>query len=614
MAPSAYPGGIQNKHWRNVGFGDGFHVYPDPTDRQIVYSEFQGGQLLRMHLVTGEVKSIKPYPKQGEPKYRFNWNTPIALSPTNPKVMYVGGQFLFRTINRGESWERISNDLTTNDPEKQKQDESGGLSLDNSSAENHCTIFAISESPLDQKVIWAGTDDGNLQLTTDGGKTWTNVVANISNLPKATWCSSVEASRFDRGTAYVTFDGHQTGDMKVYVFKTTDFGKTWKALASDAISGYAHVIREDRVNRNLLFLGTEFGLFVSIDGGEQWAQFTGNLPPVAVRDVLIHPRDHDLILATHGRGILIIDDLTPLRQITPQILDSAATILESRPSVIPLPMASQEFPGDAEFAGQTLSENATITYYLKERHVIGDLRLEVYDAEGKRMATLPAGKRRGINRVTWAMREKPPKVPPSPNLAGPALTGPTVPEGTYTVKLIKDKETFTGQIKVTGDPRSPHSAADRALQQQTVWTLYRMQERLAFVDAIVTDLRDKAKARAAKLDEKDATARDLNAFADKLDALHKTLVATKEGQVTGEEQLRERVVDVYGYVSLYGGRPSESQLARIPVLEREIDAKNAEVAAITSKELNDVNARLAAKNLEPIKPLTKEEYDKKQEN
>ncbi|MEN3333197.1 MAG: hypothetical protein V7641_2562 [Blastocatellia bacterium] len=613
MGPSSSTGGIQNKNWRNVGFGDGFHVYPDPADNTIVYSEFQGGQLLRFHRTTGEVKSIKPYAKQNDPKYRFNWNTPIALSPTNPKVMYVGAQFVFRTMNKGESWERISPDLTTNDPEKQKQDESGGLSLDNSSAENHCTVFSIAESPLDPKVIWAGTDDGNLQLTMDSGKTWTNVVANITGLPKATWCSGIEASRFDKATAYATFDGHQTGDMKVYVFKTTDFGKTWRGLATDALSGYAHVIREDRVNRDLLFLGTEFGLFVSIDGGAQWAQFTGNLPPVAVRDIQVHARDNDLLLATHGRGILIVDDITPLRQITPQMIDAAATILESRPSVIPLPSSVQDFPGDAEFVGQNPTENATITYYLKERHVIGDMKLEVYDAEGKLMTTLPAGKRRGINRVTWAMRQKPPKVPPSPNLAGPALTGPWVPEGAYTIKLIKDKDTFTGQIKVIADPRSPHSAADRALQQQTVWKLYQMQERLAFVDAVVTDMRDKAKERAGKLDEKDPAAKDVQAFADKLDALHKTLVATKEGQITGEEQLRERIVDVYGWVSLYGGRPTESQLGRIPVLEREIDAKNAEFETVAGKELADINAKLAAKKLAAIKAMTKEEYDKKQE-
>ena len=613
MGPSSSVGGIENKDWRNIGFGDGFYAYPDPVDKDIVYSEFQGGQLLRFHKTTGEVKSIKPYEKQGDPKYRFNWNTPFVPSPTNPKVIYVGAQFVFRTMNKGESWERISPDLTTNDPEKQKQEESGGLSLDNSSAENHCTVFTIAESPLDPKVIWAGTDDGNLQLTTDNGKSWTNLIGNIAGLPKNTWCTTVEASRYDRGTAYATFDGHQTGDMKVYLYRTTDFGKTWKSLVTDALSGYAHVIREDRVNKDLLFLGTEFGLFVSIDGGAQWAQFTGNVPPVAVRDIQIHPRDNDLILATHGRGILIVDDITPLRQITPQIMDSAATILDSRPSVIPLPSGVQDFPGDADFVGQNPTENATITYYLKERHVIGDMKLEIYDSAGKLMATLPAGKRRGINRVTWPMRQKPPKVPPSPNLAGPALTGPMVPEGTYTVKLIKDKDTFTGQIKVTADPRSPHSAADRALQQSTIWKLYQMQERLAFIDAVVTDLRDKVRERTKKLDEKDATAKELNAFADKLDALHKTLVATREGQITGEEQLRERIVDVYGWVSQYGGRPSDSQLARLPVLEKEIDAKNAEFEAIIGKDLADVNGKLASKKLEAVKVMTKEEYDKKQE-
>ena len=613
MGPSQSPNGVENKDWRSVGFGDGFHVYPDPTDKDVVYSEFQGGNVLRFHKSTGETKLIKVFPKQGEPKYRFNWNTGMHLSPTNPKVLYIGGQFLFRSTNKGESFERISPDLTTNDPAKQKQEESGGLSLDNSSAENYCTIFTIAESPLDEKVIWAGTDDGNLQLTQDSGKSWTNVVGNITGLPANTWCRGVEASRFDRATAYVAFDGHQTGDMKVYVYKTTDFGKTWKSLATDTIKGYAYVIREDRINRDLLFVGTEFGLFVSIDGGQQWAQFTGNLPPVAVHDIAIHPREHDLILATHGRGVVIIDDITPLRQLSPKILESTAYIMDSRPSVITIPVGAQDFPGDGDFVGSNPTEAATITYYLKDRHVFGDLKIEVYNSEGKLMATLPAGKRKGINRVQWFMRQKPPKVPPSPNLAGPALFGPMLPEGVYTVKLIKDKETFTGQVKVIDDPKSPHSAADRALQSQTARKLYEMQERLAFVDDVVTNARDQAKERAKKI-EGDAMAKDLGAFADKLDALHKTLVATKEGPITGEEQLRERIVEIYGWVTQYGGRPTESQLARIPVLEKEIDAANAQFATIIGKDLSAVNAKLAGKKLEPIKVLTKEEWDKKQQD
>jgi photosystem II stability/assembly factor-like uncharacterized protein len=612
--PSQSPNGVENKDWRNVGFGDGFHVWADQLDKDIVYSEFQGGNVLRFHKSTGEVKWIKPLPKQGEPKYRFNWNTALGLSPTNKKVMYIGAQFLFRSIDRGESWERISSDLTTNDPEKQKQDESGGLSLDNSSAENHCTIVAVAESPLDEKTIWAGTDDGNLQVTRDGGKTWTNVVGNIQGLPKNTWCTSVEPSRFDRATAFATFDGHQTGDMKVYVFKTTDYGKSWKSLASDAIKGYAHVVREDRVDRDLLFVGTEFGLFVSIDGGAQWAQFTGNLPPVAVRDIAVHPRDNDLILATHGRGILIIDDITPLRQLSSKILESTAYVMDSRPSPITIPIGAQDFPGDGDFVGSNPPESATITYYLKDRHVFGDLKVEVYNAEGKLMTTLPAGKRKGLNRVQWFMRQKPPKVPPSPNLAGPALFGPMVPEGVYTVKLVKDKETFTGQVKVVADPKSVHSAADRALQQQTMRKLYDMTERLAFIDSVVTDARDKAKDRAKKLDSADAVAKDLGTFADKLDALHKTLVATKEGAITGEEQLRERIVELYGWVSQYGGRPTQSLLERIPVLEKEIDAKDSDFQAMIAKNLAGVNAKLADKKLDAIKVMTKEEYDKKQEN
>jgi hypothetical protein len=273
---------------------------------------------------------------------------------------------------------------------------------------------------------------------------------------------------------------------------------------------------------------------------------------------------------------------------------------------------TQDFPGDGDFVGSNPSEAATITYYLKDRHVIGDLKLEVYDAQGKLMATLPAGKRRGINRAVWYMRQKPPKVPPSPLLAGFGLTGPMVPEGVYTVKLIKDKETFTGQIKVESNPALPYSAADRAIQQQTVWKLYQMQERLAFIDAVVTDARDQAKERAKKLEGADA--KELEAFGDKLDELHKTLVATREGAITGEEQLRERIIELYGWVMLYGGKPTDSVLARIPVLEREMEGKNGEFEAIIGKELSGINAKLAAKKLEAIKVLTKEEYDKRQQD
>jgi hypothetical protein len=273
----------------------------------------------------------------------------------------------------------------------------------------------------------------------------------------------------------------------------------------------------------------------------------------------------------------------------------------------------QDFPGDGEYIGANPSEVATITYYLKQRHVFGDLKVEIYDSAGKLMTTLPGGRRRGINRVKWYMRLKPPKVPPAPMLAGRALFGPMVPEGDYTVKLIKGDNNYSGQIRLIADPKLPHSAEDRALQQQTVMTLYQMQERLAFIAAAVTEARDQARERAKALKSDAKLAMTLEAFAEKLDRLHKTLVATKEGFLTGEEQLREKVVDLYGAVSSFGGKPTDSQLARLAVLDKEIENSNAAFEAIVGKELEGLNARLKGKKLEAIKILTMEEYEKRQQ-
>jgi photosystem II stability/assembly factor-like uncharacterized protein len=310
--PSRAVSGIRNRDWRSVLGGDGFWAFEDPSDPDYIYAEYQGGNLARINRRTLETRTIKPLAAAGE-KLRFNWNAPIHISPTEKSTIYFGSQFLFRSRNQGDSWERISPDLTTNDPAKQRQEESGGLTIDNSDAEAHTTIYTISESPQNAQTIWVGTDDGNLQVTRNGGKNWTNVVTNIKGLPKHTWVSTVEASRFDAATAYATFDGHASGDMNTYVYKTSDYGRTWQPLMTSDLKGYAHVVKEDTVNKDLLFVGTEFGLFISVDGGRQWAQFKGgNMPAVAVRDIAIHPRESDLILATHGRGIWIVDDITPL--------------------------------------------------------------------------------------------------------------------------------------------------------------------------------------------------------------------------------------------------------------------------------------------------------------
>lgn len=615
MAPSRKQGGIANRHWRVLGGGDGFWAFADPTDPDISYVEYQGGNILRVRKSTGETKEIKPFRAKDEPEYRFNWNTPIHVSPSKSGTIYLGAQFLFRSRDRGDTWERISPDLTTNDPLKQKQKESGGLSIDNSSAENHTTIFAIAESPKNPEVVWVGTDDGNVQLTRDGGKNWTLVSKKIAGLPPNTWVTGIEPGHFAEGTAYATFDGHQTGDMKTYVYRTTDFGKTWESIATADLKGYAHVVREDLVKPEILYLGTEWGLYLSIDSGAQWSQIKGDFPNVAVRDLAVHPRENDLLIATHGRGIWILDDLTALRAISPEVLASDARLLPSRPSVMVIPSSEQRFEA-SEYRGQSLEDATSVSYYLKKRHMFGDLRLEVLDEKGKLITSAPGGKRRGLNRVTWSTRLKGPKVPPATNLVPQAFAfvGPQLPEGTYTVRLVRGKDTLTSRVELVADPRSPHTAADRTQQREVAHRLYRDLERLTYVVDAILDARDQARARVEKLGKTDALAKKLDVTADRLDELRRSLVTVREGgQITGEEKLREQLGRLYGGVNGYEGRPTNSQLRYADVLEGEMAAAEKQFLALTGKELITLNAGLITKKMEPVKTMSHEDWLKKQE-
>ncbi len=615
--PSRRTGGVGNKHWNALVPGDGFWAFVDPDDPEVVYNESQGGNLFRMRKSTLESKDIKPTPKAGEPKYRFNWNTPIHLSPNDKGTVYYGAQFLFRSRDQGDSWQRISPDLTTNDPGRQRQEDSGGLTLDNSTAENHCTIFAIAESPKNREVIWAGTDDGNLQVTGDGGKTWTNVAGNVPELPKSTWVSTVEASRYNEAVAYVTFDGHMSGDMRTYVFRTADYGKTWTRLGLSELKGYAHVIREDPVYPELLFVGTELGLWISLDGGREWSQFTAGLPPVAVRDMAIHPRDQDLILATHGRGIYILDDITPLRKLGHPVLESEAAFLETRPWVMPIFAIDfgSIFNGDAEFVGTVPEEAAYITYYLKKRHLIGDLKLEVYDAEGSLITTLPGGKRRGINRVPWPMRLPPPKMPPAAEPVFGALFGPRVLPGTYTVKLIKAKESFTSQVTLVPDPRAKHSVSDRAAQHETVRKLYGLLERLTLVVDSITSARDQTRERAERLPTTDPLRKRLEELAKAMEEKRTALVSSKRTEgISGEQKLREELGTLYGNVNFYEGQPTDSQISRMSVLAAQLEEAYAGYQSTLNKDLAALNRQLEGKKLAPILPLAESEWRKPQTN
>ncbi len=614
MGPSRATDGIASRHWRNIDGGDGFWAFSDPADPDYAYAEYQGGMIARFRKSTGESKDVKPLPRAGEPEFRFNWNAPIHMSANHPGTIYLGGQFLFRSRDHGESWDRISPDLTTNDPARQHQELSGGLTIDNSDAEKFETIYTIAESPKNGDVIWAGTDDGNVQITRDGGKHWTNVAKNVPGLPSGTWVSTIEASHFDPAAAYATFDGHAAGDMKTYVYRTKDYGKTWTSLTTSDLSGYAHVVREDLVNANLLFVGTEFGLFISIDGGAHWAQFKGSLPNVAVRDMVVQPRESDLILATHGRGIYILDDLTPIRALTPELLAKDLVMLPSRPSVLALPAGEQRFDGDSEFKGRTLPEAAAIVYYQKKRHIFGDLKLGIYDAKGQMLTSLQGDKRRGLNRVQWPERGKPPKVPPAAGLVENEYVfyGPQVQEGTYTVKLTKGKETYSSEVKLVPDPRSKSTAAERELQHKTVTQLYDMLAQLTYIVDATSELREQARQRAAAASD-DKLKEQLSGLAQKLEDFRSSLVSVKEGgMITGEKKLRENLGELYGAVNAYSGRPTQSQIENTTVLQKKLDDAGAQFQSIATSQIPPLNTALQGKSLEPLKVTSREDWDKKQ--
>ncbi|MEL6869367.1 MAG: glycosyl hydrolase [Pseudomonadota bacterium] len=606
MGPSQAPGGIQNRHWENIGFGDGFWAFPDPNDDRILFTEYQGGQLKRVDRETLEIKRIQPAAETGQDELRFNWNTPLHMSANKPGTIYYGAQYLFRSRDRGESWEAISPDLTTNDPQGQRQAESGGLSIDNSTAENYTTIYSISESPLDHRTIWVGTDDGNVQLTRNGGRTWTNVAGNIEGVPTGTWVSRVEASPHDKGTAFVTFDGHRRGDMDTYLFRTTDFGATWTALTSDDIDGYAWVIKQDPINADLLYLGTEEGLYISLDQGQNWARFSENLPRVAVHDIVVHPTEHDLVIGTHGRGVYIIDDVTPLRGITQEIIDSNVAILDSRPAPMVLNAQLQTFGAGDSFVGSNPPQAATIVYYLKKRHLFGDLKAEVFDDEGQLIATLPGGKRKGLNRIEWPMRFKAPKFPPATNLV-PGFLGPRVPEGEYRVVLTKGKETIESTVRLVADPRTPHSRKDRMAQQTLALDLYNMINDLSFLSDNLIQVRDQAQDKMDGADE--ALADALDAYAESLETLRTSLSSSKGGMITGEEQLRERLGTLYGNVTSYDGRPTETQFDRRNTLGAELDDALTSGDDLLVAQLAEVNAMLEGVGLEPLTTLDRKSWN-----
>jgi hypothetical protein len=378
------------------------------------------------------------------------------------------------------------------------------------------------------------------------------------------------------------------------------------------VRGYAHVIKEDTVSPNLLFAGTEFGLWISLDGGKQWAQYKGgDFPNVAVRDLVVHPRESDLVIATHGRGIWIVDDITPLRTLTPEVLAQDAVFLKAKPTQQRIEANGGWPEGAATYIGPDPPDAALITYYQKKRHIFGKMSIQVFDSNGKLVDTLPANSRRGIGRVEWPMNLKPPKVPPAASVAFAASQGPRVVPGAYTVKMVRGDQTYTEPLTVLVDPRAKYGQAERQENFDATMKVYNLLNDMSYDVAEINGVRDQLKDRAAKAAGDDALHKQLASLAGKSDEIRKKIVATKEGgAITGEERVREKTTQLYGDITNYEGRPADYQEARIGSLTRELSDVMEEFSKSITSQLEEVNKALAAKNLEPVKPLTRDEWDK----
>ncbi|MEK6630336.1 MAG: hypothetical protein AABY89_06350 [Acidobacteriota bacterium] len=493
--------GILNSHWYRVGGGDGFYTQQDPTDWAIMYSESQDGAVNRLDLREGRTTSIRPRgaraegpgagpnpetvnqlaaqlgvnapntasnivpePPAGE-AFRFFWNTPTVLSPHNPSIVWIGGNRLFKSLNRGDTF-TMSPDLTKNltrftrpimgvagdVPMASKHDGVGTTSV----------ITTVAESPVLPGVVWVGTNDGNLQVSRDGGDTWKNVVDNVKGVPAETHVARVEPSHFDAGTCYVVFDAHRSDDHKPYLFVTKDYGTTWTSVAGNLPTGHANVLREDPKNRNLLYLGTEYALYVSVNAGKEWKPFMTGLPSVRIDDLLIHPRDGDLIAGTHGRSIWILDDITALQQLTDDVIKADATLFPVRPGVLwrSDTMLSINVGGNKNFRGENPAPGTAISYYLKTAST-GDVKISISDYTGKVVREIAGSKDAGLNRVQWNLRGTPP-----PGVAGGrgggggggggrggfGGGGAALEPGTYVVKLSVGGKDYTTKVVLESDP------------------------------------------------------------------------------------------------------------------------------------------------------------------
>lgn len=487
-------GGIPRSAWHGVLGGESGWATPDPVDPNVIWSSASGsgsvgGIVVRYELDRRQGRNVEVWPDQanGVPadlKYRFNWTMPLAISPHDRNTVYVGSQHVHRTTNGGQRWDAISPDLSTND--KSRQQFSGGLTGDNIGVEYAFTVMAIVESPREKGVIWAGTNDGQVQITRDAGKTWTNVTKNLPGLPPWGTVGNIEPSRYDAGTAYLTVDLHQVNNRDPFVYRTADYGRTWKAIVNGiprSMLSYAHCVREDPVRKGLLYLGTENALYVSFDDGGHWQPLQSGLPSAPVYWITFAEHMNDLVIATYGRGFWILDDLSPLQQLTPQVADAESHLFTPRPAWRFRQVTSNYSMPNDPTSGEDPPYGAAINFHLR---AASDVTLTISDDRGQTVRTLRAPGRAGVNRVTWDLRHEPTKdvrlrtkplhasdfpMPEEGWRSGGQRLAILAAPGTYTVKLSGAGPDRTQKLVVRKDPGSGGSEAELTEQMKTLFEI-----------------------------------------------------------------------------------------------------------------------------------------------
>ncbi len=630
-------GGIRNLHWQEVAFGDGFDTVPHPNNSREGISMSQGGFLVDWNLDTGERRVIRPKGPEDGTELRFNWNAGFAQSPFDVNTIYYGSQFVHKSTDRGKTWEIISGDMTTNNPEFQTYKESGGITPDVTAAENYTTITSINPSPIDANVIWVGTDDGRVHVTRDGGATWNSVEDNIRRGPDGAWVPMIEPSKYDASVAFITIDDHRRGDSKPYVYRMENYGRRWRSLVSNDLAGYALSVKQDHVDENLLFLGTEFGLFFSTNGGEDWTKWTEGVPTVSVMDMAIQERENDLVLGTHGRSAFVIDDYSALRGMNDDTFSQDLKILSltDGQQYVANQTPGTRFPGSGEFRAANEPFGVMITFVAsgddlphpdadkeKARQVAtraaasddddkkkgdGDsVTIKVTDSEGNTVRTLKADAHKGVNRVLWNMREDgiqaAPPARPRPDGTLPA--GTEVLPGTYTVTIEYGDHSDSGSVEVLADPRSKFDmTAQRAnyemrkeitgLNRQIQGALTRVMEARRDVDTLM------ALISSAKRDGDEDAFKDLSKQAGEVKKAFEDMEKRfrnprgTRGIVFSADKVGNILGLANAYVASTRDAPNEAALAQVATARTAVDGAIADVNSLISGDLAKLKAAVA---------------------